>query len=756
MEVVGKSKLRKDAIDKVTGKAKFIDDYKRGDVLYISTLRSPEPHIRILSIDTKKALSIDGVVRIITYKDIPGKNKIPLVFDDYPFLAEKLAKFKGQSIALVVAKTKEVADKAVKKIQLKYKKLPAVFDPLESIKKKSLKIFGKDNIFRTYKIRKGDIKEGFKKADVIIERTYRTNYQVHAYLEPQGMLAEMGIDGTVNIFGSMQCPFYVLDAVSAVLGIPQSKVRVVQATTGGAFGGKEDVPSIVAGHAALASYLTGRPVKLIYSREEDFESMSKRHPGWTKIKIGAKKNGKITAIKIKYILDSGAYVTLSPIVLWRGTVHAAGPYAIDNVWVDSFAVATNKVPCGAFRGFGQPQANFASESIIDELADILNINPLKIREINFIKKGKATMTGHKIRDSFGLDQVVRNVVKMSKFEKKWSHPEKKKGDIRKGIGIATTIYGVGLGAEGKFLEKAGAHVQIFKDGSVLIAVGNTEMGQGAFTVLTQIASETLGAPYEVVNIVEPDTTRVPDSGPTVASRTTVMSGNAIIDGCKIIRDRIDEVVRSVLKAKKEQKVVAKGGYYFIKGNPKRKIKYFDVIDECYKRRIHMSSQGYYKVKGTSFSRITGLGEPYFTYTTSCFVAEVEVDMKTGIVKILNFYSGHDIGKAVNPQQAEAQIQGGAVQGIGYAIYENLVVTEGSIITNNFTGYIIPTVRDVPDEIKAIIVEDRYKDGPYGAKGLGEPPLIGGAPAIANAIFNATGKRIRSLPILPEKIILNEE
>jgi len=750
MEIVGSSKIRKDAFDKVTGKARFVDDYKRGDELYAVTFRSPRPHIKIISIDTEEAKKIEGVAGVFTYKDIPGVNKVPLVFDDYPFLAEDVCKFYGQPIALVVAVSKEIARKALKKIKLKYKELPAVFDPLEAMKKDAPKIYGKDNVFRAYKIRKGDINRGFKEADVVIERTYRTNYQVHSYLETQGMLAEPSIDGSITVYGTMQCPFYVLDAVSNILGIPQSKIRVVQTTTGGAFGGKEDVPSIVAGHAALCSFLTNRPVKLIYTREEDFDSMSKRHPGWINIKIGAKRNGKITAIKVKYVLDGGAFATLSPIVLWRGTVHSTGPYDIENVWVDSFAVATNKVPCGAFRGFGQPQANFANESIIDELAHELKMNPLELRKKNFLDIGKKTATGHLIKESCGLKKVVDKITKISNFNKKWKDPQNKKGRIRRGIGIATSFYGVGLGAEGKFLEKAGAHVQIFKDGSVLVAVGNTEMGQGAFTVLTQIASEILGAPYEVVNIIEPDTTRIPDSGPTVASRTTVMSGNAIINACKILRRRIDDVVRDIFNVR--GKVISKNGYYYAGG---KRISYFDAVKECYNRRVKMAEQGFYRVEGTTFDRKTGIGDAYFTYTYSCMVAEVEVDIELGTVKILRFYSGHDIGKAVNPKLAEGQIEGGAVQGIGYALYENLVLEEGRIITNNFTGYIIPTIKDIPDDIRVVIVEEKYPNGPYGAKGLGEPPLIAAAPAIANAIFNATGKRIRSLPILPEKIVFQE-
>ncbi len=307
-----------------------------------------------------------------------------------------------------------------------------------------------------------------------------------------------------------------------------------------------------------------------------------------------------------------------------------------------------------------------------------------------------------------------------------------------------------MGAEGKFLARAGAHVQIEKDGSVIVAVGNTEMGQGARTVLAQVASEALGIPYEKVDVIPSDTTRIPDSGPTVASRTTVMSGNAILNACHPLRQRIDKVVRMVLKGRPLDKVNAGNGYYRLAGK-KRKVSYQEVIEKCYALREHMASQGWYKVQGTSFDRKSGRGDAYFTYTFSTMACEVEVDMETGQVQVLRFISSHDIGKAVNPQLAEGQIQGGALQGIGYALMENLVLKDGIILNPNFTGYTIPTAKDTP-ELVSIIVEKPYPEGPYGAKGLGEPPLICAAPAVTNAIFNATGIRVRKIPAIPEEIL----
>ncbi|MCD6422787.1 MAG: xanthine dehydrogenase family protein, partial [Elusimicrobia bacterium] len=726
----------------------FTDDLKFDNMLYGATIRSPKPHIKILKIDDTQAKKLSGVCGIFYAEDIKGSNRVPLVFRDYPFLAEDECLFTGQPIGLVLAETPEIARKAVKLVKIKYRELPAVFDPLESMKKKKPLIYGNDNIFRKFIIKKGNIKKA--KPDVEVEGIFTTNYQVHSYLEPHSVVAVPGEDFAVTVYGSMQCPFYVQDAVCAITGLPYNKVRIIQQTTGGAFGGKEDVPSIISSHAALLTLLTNRPVKITYTREEDFQAMSKRHPGWVKIKYGAKKNGRIVSCKVKYILDGGAFATLSPIVLWRGTVHAAGPYDIPNVLIESFAVATNKVPCGAFRGFGQPQVSFANESLIDMLAEKLNISPLKLRKINALKKGSATATGHKITESIGLNKTIALSEKISKFNRKWEPPSKKKGDVRYGIGMASAFYGVGLGAGGLHLAKSGAFIQIEPDGSVLVAVGNTEMGQGARTVLSQIAAETLGAPYEKVDVISADTSRVPDSGPTVASRTTVMSGSSILNAAKQIRQRIDEVVRKKLKAK--GRVEAKNGFYFI-GN--KKISYEDAIKECWKERVHLTAQGWHKITSTTFNEKTGQGSAYFVYTYSTMIAEIKVDMKTGEVTVLNFISAHDIGRAINPQQAEGQIQGGAVQGIGYALMENLVIDKGIMLNPNFTGYIIPTTKDTPSIIP-VIVEEKYPKGPFGAKGLGEPPLICVAPAIVNAIYNATGIRVKDLPAIPERILYGEK
>lgn len=742
---VGLSKKRKDAVSKVIGKEKFADDYYFPDMLSVYTLRSPKPYIKIKRLDISKAEKIPGVIKVITYKDIPGKNEIPLVFNDYPCLANKETKFHGQAIALVAAESISIAKKAAKLIKLEYTEKKGVFDPLEAMKKNAPLLYGNNNIFKKFQIIKGDIKTGFKQSDYIIKQQYYTNYQVHTYMETQGMVALKEGDGSITVYGSMQCPFYVLDAVSHILGLTKNKVKIIQSGTGGGFGGKEDVPSIVASHTALATYLTGQPAKLIYNREEDFQTMSKRHPSYTTCKYGVKKDGRIVAAEVKYVIDGGAYSTLSPIVLWRGTVHAAGPYEIPHVKINTFAVATNKVPCGAYRGFGQPQVSFAHESLIDEIAEKCRLIPLQVRKINGLKKGRKTATNYSIKVN-GTPSVLNEVIKKSNYLKVYKHWNTKKSDVRKGIGLSLTYYGVGLGAAGKHLSRAGAFLQVENDGSVRLAFGNTEMGQGAKTVLAQITAQALNAPYDMIYVLDPDTSRVPDSGPTVASRTTFMSGNAILKAAKPIFNNLRKAAAVLLQCKVSQ--VKYHNTKFIYGN--RMISYVKTVKQAHQMKLQMSFEGWYVPPNTSFDN-AGQGSAYYSYTFSANAVLVSVNMKTGHIKVEKIYSAHDVGKAVNPQLVEGQIEGGVTQGLGYASMENLVIRNGYMLNPNFTGYIIPTIKDMP-KLYPIIVENKDPLGPYGARGFGEPPLIGIAPAVANAVYNACGIRIFQTPILPEMII----
>lgn len=710
---IGSRVFRVDGFEKCMGITKYIDDYFV-DAYTVKTIRSPKPHIKIKGIKLKYTT---GLIKLITSKDLKGKYW-KFVLSDYPFLATHKARFIGEAIALIVADTEYNAQKIVDSAVIEYEELPGVFDPVEAMKSK-IKIYGKDNIFTKYRIKKG---RGFIEDDVVVEGVFKTGYQVHMYMEPMGMIATYE-NSILTVYGSMQCPFYVLDAVCQITGLPKSRVRILQTPTGGGFGGKEDMPSLVAAHVAIASYLTGRPCKLIYDREEDFISMSKRHPSYIEIKYSATKEGRIKSAYVKYILNAGAYSTLSPIVLWRGTVHAAGPYEIENVFIESYAVATNTVPCGAFRGFGQPQVNFANESLIDDLADKLGIDPFELREKNILKKNSLTHTGQLLNDSCGMPDVLRRIKKDYIEAKK----RKEKGLID-GYGIACNFYGVSLGARGRYLDKAYAKVSIQNDGSVNVFIGNTEIGQGAKTVIAQIAATSLGCPVEVINVNDVDTSAILDSGPTVASRTTLMSGNAVIDACKKLKKTLDKTGSK---------------------------NYFEKIKKAYEMKLKLEEIGFYNSPPTSFDfEGEGQGDAYVVYSYTANLAEIKIDRDLGTVKVVRFTSAHDFGSVINPSLAEGQIEGGISQAIGYALYENLVVENGKIMNPTFTDYVLQVSTQVP-EIKTYFVPRRYSHGPFGAKGLAESPIITPAASIRNAIKNATGILLYKLPMLPEDIVQND-
>lgn len=748
LSYVGKSVMRKDALIKVIGKAAYAADREFPGMLYAAAVRNPKPRIKILSISDEKAQEVPGFVTLVTYKDVKGKNAWPVLDLDYPFLPETEAKFYGETIALVVASSERAAKKAASLVEVKYEELPNIQDPLESIKPDAIKIYGKDNTFCHFTVQKGNVDDAFKNAAYTVEGTFQTNYQVHCYLETQGAIAVPEADGTMTIHSSTQCPYYVLDAISAALGVPYNQVKIIQTVTGGGFGGKEDVPALVASHAAICAAKVGLPVKLIYGRKEDFQSMSKRHPGWAKVSYAADKDGKITGCRVKYILDAGAYSTLTAIVLFRGTVHSAGPYKIENVDVQTYGVATNKVPCGAFRGFGQPQICFAQESLIDELAEKAGMDPVDFRLKNLLNPGEKTITGQELTSSCGLKELVDTVRNKSGWDNKVK-ARRVDGDTVKGIGISAAYYGVGLGAKGRFLDRAGALVNVYRDGSVGVNVGNAEMGQGALTVLAQIAAETLNAPLDMVRTSEVDTSKVPDSGPTVASRGTLMSGNAIIEAATPIRERIFKTALDMLikAGAVNGKMIAYDGIFEMDG---KKVTFKEAAIESWGRRMKMCEEGWYVAPHVSFKLDDGQGDAYVIYSYSVDVAEVSVDLKTGLTKVDKIWAAYDVGRIVNPQLAMGQAQGGILQGMSYALFENLQYKNGIMVNPNFTDYVCATTKDKP-EYDITFIEKHYDEGPYKAKGMGEVPLIGVAPAVANAIKNACGARVHSLPLLPEKV-----
>ena len=751
LNIVGKSPKRLDSYEKATGITRYVDDLTVDGMLIAYVVTSPWAHAILESVDVSKARKAKGIHAVLTAENLGETNEISVAFGDQPLLAtDKLRSF-ADRVAIIAAESREDAKAAAKLITIKGKELKGVFDPLSALKKGAPKIHKKGNIAAHQVVRKGDIEKAKKLAKFVIKREFTTNYQEHAYLETQGMIAFPETEGEVVIKGSMQCPYYIQKAIANLLSLSQNQVRVIQTPTGGAFGGKEDYPSEVAGVAAVLARETGRPVKLIYTREEDMAWSSKRHRTTLHHTIYARKDGRLLGIEAKNYFDAGGYAGLTPIVSERGNSSTGLPYLIPHVQVDTMSVYTNNAFGGAFRGFGAPQVTFALEQLMDELAAEVGVSPLEIRRINFLKTGDRLPTNIVLRDDVWAQESQDLAVKRARFEAKQKTYQKenaKNPEILKGIGIAAMSYGCCLHAGGQHLEGSGALVQVHPDGSVSVSIGGAEIGQGAFSAMAQIAAEGLGVDYERVRVRPTDTATVPDSGPTVASRTTVMSGNAVVDACSRIYPRLLAVAAKELGVNKN-KVELKGGKIFVDGK-RRKMSVDTLIATAYLQKVTLTESGWYAPPAKKWDRKTGNGEAYAVYAYASMIAEVSVDTLTGQVKVDKMTAVHDVGKAISYEGTVAQVHGGVVQGMGWAIMENMVLDHGKILNPNFTDYQIPTAMDVP-EIDVALIEEAYEDGPYGAKGIGEPSLIPVAAAIANAVADATGTRIYDLPLTPERV-----
>ncbi len=748
MKIVGKEVKRIDAIEKAFGRAIYTNDFSLPKILHAAVVYPGVAHGILRRIDTSKAEKVSGVVKVATYKDVPN-NEMGIVTKDMHALVPVGGKvrFEADPIALVAAETKEAAEEAASLVEFEIEELPPVLTIDDALKDDPV-VNGKSNVAFHRKIRRGNVDKALEESDLVIEMDFETGYQEHAYLEPQTMIAWW--DGeTLTIYGSMQCPFYVQNDVAEVLKLPYNRVTVIQMETGGGFGGKEDVPSYIAVKAALLSYLTKRPVKLVYSREMDFRETSKRHPSKSHYKVGFTKDGKITAVKAEVYLDMGAYSTLSPIVMYRSTTHAASAYNVENVHVDVYGVYTSKVPTGAFRGFGSPQVLFAMERVMDEAAKKLGIDPWEIRYKNALEVGKATATGHVLKESVGAKKTLEMVKEMSNYEKLKEEVREfnEKSEFKKrGLGWSHVIYGVSLGAAGQFLDASSAEVHVKADGTVVVMIGGTEMGQGAKTTMAMIASEVLGVKLEDVRVVQPNTSVVQDSGPTVASRTTFFSGNAVRLAAEKIRDNIIDYLKS--EGAKDIEI----GYGFWKVDGEE-IPFSELARKANAANVKLAEMGWYKTPKLNFDFETGTGEAYITYTFSTQLSLVEVDLLTGRVEVKEVWVSHDIGKVINPVGAVGQVEGGVVQGMGYALSEEIKHDEkGRMMITNFNNYVVPTIRDVP-KVHVKFVEEGFSEGPFGAKGLGEPSLMSAPPSIANAVADALGVPISSLPITPEEVLL---
>ncbi len=628
---------------------------------------------------------------------------------------------------------KYLLEEARRNVKIEYEELPPVFSLHDSFNKKEI-IWGEDNVFKSFLVDKGNVDDAWASADFVVDGEYHTGAQEQLYIENNGAIAIANpVDG-VTVWGSMQCPYYVHKALVKLFALPEDKIRVIQTETGGGFGGKEEYPSLIAGHAALLAWKTGKPVKIIYDRAEDMVATTKRHPSRTRHRTAVSKDGKLLAMEIEFVIDGGAYCTLSPVVLSRGTIHAAGPYSCPHVRIRSSAVATNTPPHGAFRGFGAPQSIFALERHLDKVAHLVGLPPEEFRRRNFVKEGETTATSQVIREKVEMGKLLDEALRLSDYHakrKKFAQDNPTSG-IKRGIGFASFMHGAGFTGSGEVYLQSVVGAEATADGLVRILAASTEIGQGTNTVFSQIAADALGIDAGLIDITQPDTSLVPNSGPTVASRT-----------CMIVGKLVESAVLGL-----KQTLIGSGL----------------LKDEYSSAEFQEACRAYIKQFGPlkSFSKYQPppnvnwddekyQGDAYGTYAWAVYVAEVSVDLLTYEAHVHDFVALQEVGRVINPVLAAGQIEGGVAQAIGFTLFENVVWEKGRMINNQMTNYIIPTAADIPP-IRVFFEENPYAYGPSGAKGIGELPMDGAAPAILSAIENATGVSFNQVPLMPEAMM----
>jgi CO/xanthine dehydrogenase Mo-binding subunit len=730
--IIGTSVPRKEGRDKVIGRARYVDDLSFPGLLHGATVRSPVPRGRLRSIHFEPGIPWTEFT-IVTAEDIPSKNCVALLIEDQPALAGEIVNHPEEPVVLLAHPDKYLLEEARRAVRIDLEPLPALFTVEDSLARKQV-IWGQDNIFKSFQVEKGDVDSVWATADFVVEGEYETGAQEQLYIEPQGVIAQANPADGVTVWGSLQCPYYVHKALVRLFGLPKDRIRVVQAETGGGFGGKEEYPSMIASHAALLAWKSGKPVKMIYDRAEDMVATTKRHPSRTRHRTAVTRDGKLLAMDIDFTIDGGAYETLSPVVLSRGTIHAAGPYHCPNVRINSRAVATNAPPHGAFRGFGAPQSVFALERHLDRVARVVGIAPDVLRRRNFIREGQTLAVHQVIREKVDMARLMDRAFELGGYhaKRKRFQEENPRSATKRGIGFATFLHGAGFTGSGEEYLASEAAIEVTRQGQVRVLAGSTEMGQGTNTIFAQIAAETLGLDCDQIEITQPDTALVPNSGPTVASRTAMIVGKLVESAARAVQQALldSRVLKSSYNAIDFRAACRQ---YIDTCGPLRSL-----IKYEHPRDLHWDDERYQ-------------GDAYGAYAWAVYVAEVSVDTRTAEVRVEDFVAVQEVGKVINPVLAAGQIEGGVAQGIGFALYENVVWQEGRMVNGQMTNYIMPTSMDVPP-IRVFFEEIPYARGPAGAKGIGELPLDGTAPAIANAIANATGADITCIPITPEALL----
>jgi CO/xanthine dehydrogenase Mo-binding subunit len=731
--IVGTPQLRKEGVDKVLGRAKYVDDIEREGMWHGATVRSSIPRGRILAIHYDPNIDWSEFI-IVHAADIPGRNHIQMISADQPCLAAEMINHCNEAILLLAHPDKRRLPAAVAAIRIDYEPLPSVLSIEESETQGEI-IWGEDNIFKQFHLEKGNVDEAWSTAAHIVEGEYRTGAQEHLYIENNGVIAEYSEDAGLTVWGSLQCPFYVHRSLVAVFDLPAEKVRVIQTETGGAFGGKEDYPSILAAHAGLLARKAGHPVKIVYDRMEDLAATPKRHASRVRHRTAVDADGRLLAMDIEVATDGGAYATLSSTVLSRATLHSTGPYVCPNVRIRSRAWATNTVPAGAFRGFGAPQSIFAIERHMEQIARAVGIDSIEIRRRNFLHDGDTTATEQVMIEPVILNSLLERALEESRYHEKRAifSDQNKLGPVKRGLGIAAFFHGSGFTGSGERYLNSLAGLDVTPHRKVRVLVSSTEFGQGTNTILTQIAAESLDIQYDDVEMAPPDTGIVPNSGPTVASRTSMVVGRLI--------ERAGKQLIGMLQTESGLDVTYSSAEFFA------------ACDRYRQQHDKVESMCRYEAPPNIFwDDQKYRGEAYPAYAWAVYVAEVAVDTTTYSAEVTNFTAVQEVGRVLNPVLAAGQIEGGVAQAIGYALYEKVQLKNGHMINNQMTNYIMPTAQDVPP-IAVFFEEIPFAYGAYGAKGIGELPHDGPAPAILNAIQDAIGENFPSIPLLPEDMFL---
>jgi CO/xanthine dehydrogenase Mo-binding subunit/aerobic-type carbon monoxide dehydrogenase small subunit (CoxS/CutS family) len=757
-KVVGHKQIRPDAVDKVTGRAKFTDDLVFDGMLYASVRRAGIPHGILRRLNIENASKLPGVRAILTAQNLPAEKNHGLVIYDWPILVglgERI-RYIGDALAIVAAETQKIAVEAMQLIEADFDELPVISDPVQARQPGTPALHKNGNLLKHIKVRKGDMSRGFAEAEVILEHTFHTPIMDHAFLEPECSIAVPTTDGRMEIYCGSQIPYQDREQVARALGWPEERVRVIGQLMGGGFGGKEDIAGQI--HASLLANAIGKPVKLLFDRRESLVVHPKRHATQIKVKIGAKKDGKLTAVETELYGDTGAYASLGEKVMTRATTHSSGPYEVPNVRADCYAMYTNNPPAGAFRGFGVTQSAFAIESMLDMLAEELGLEPVALRRMNALRAGSLTNTGQELRTSVGLmecmDRVEAEMNRLAGLEG-WeaapfdSHPVPGAPYLKRAWGFAAAYKNTGLG--GGAADTSGAEVELYPDGRLEVRTSAAELGQGLVTVLQMIVAEEFSVPPGRVRVLVMDTDLTPDGGPTTASRQTYVTGNA----ARLAAQALRQVILSLLAEKYDrspdqitfnEKAVQVADF---------SISYEDLISTM--KTAGQQPRALYEYSAPATSPLGEGGDMHFAFSFAAQAAEVEVNSLTGEVRLLRVISANDVGRAINPLGLQAQVEGGVMMGLGNTLTEHFIVKDGYVVTDRLARYRIPSIVHTP-EIISIVVEEPTPDGPYGAKGVGEIVSIPTIPAITNAIYNAVGIRIDSLPVDQEliaKIIKND-